>query len=261
MVEFPSQRVKLNPSSGEISFSKNVKHKNFAKNVLKLEKFSIRLRKSEIGKDVQTENYVETRRGGEPTLFILSGPSGVGKNTVAGRWLRAVGDGRLQKIVTVTTRQPRDFEVDGVDYHFIAPEEFRRKIGRGEFLEYANVHGENYYGSPRMDVERVLSLGVDALLIIDTAGVEQILRQKNPFPIASIFIAPRSLDELKLRIMARKSETAESIARRLQTAEKEIGKIGMYDHVIISGSRDDDFSSIMEIYNNHWTRAGRRTTQ
>lgn len=188
------------------------------------------------------------RGHGPSKLFILSGPSGVGKNTVAERLLGAIGKEHLRRVITATTRKPRDFEVNGVDYYFLSHLEFVKKIETGEFLEYANVHGENYYGSPRVGVEKILALGINALLIIDTVGVEQILGQDNPFPIVTIFMAPKNLDELRHRIMARNSETEETITRRLWTAESEMGKVKMYDHVIISDSRDSDFLSIAEIY-------------
>jgi guanylate kinase len=178
----------------------------------------------------------------------LSGPSGVGKDTVVKRLLQKVGAKNLKRMVTTTTRQPREGEVDGMDYHFIDREEFFRRIGRAEFLEYANVHGNYYYGSSRTDVESTLSAGINALLVIDVAGVEQILKQKNNFRTVTVFIAPKSLDELKQRIAGRGTETAESMAKRLQTAENEIKMAPIYDHVIISGSRDEDFAALLEIY-------------
>jgi guanylate kinase len=183
-----------------------------------------------------------------PTLFILSGPSGIGKDTVTRRLLQSVGVENLKRIVTITTRQPRKDEVDGIDYHFIDREEFLRRIERSEFLEYANVHGDYYYGSSRAAIKSTLSEGINALLVIDVVGVEQILKQKNNFRTVTIFIAPKSLDELKHRIAGRGTETTESMAKRLQTAENEIKKASMYDHVITSGSRDEDFAALLEIY-------------
>jgi guanylate kinase len=99
-----------------------------------------------------------------------------------------------------------------------------------------------------MEIEKILSSGVNALLIIDTAGVRQILAKKNPFPITTIFLAPKNIDELRARIVERRSETVEAIEKRLQTAENELKNLKMYDHVIISGSRDDDLASILKIY-------------
>jgi guanylate kinase len=185
---------------------------------------------------------------GYGTLFILSGPSGVGKNTVASRLLKTVGPARLERVVTYTTRQPRNGERNGVDYNFISREDFLKKIEGKEFLEYARVHGENYYGSPRAEVEKILSSGTDALLIIDTEGVEQILQREYDFPIVTIFISPRDLDALRDRISIRGTESEESIAKRLRTAEREMGRMGMYDHAITSGSREEDFASLLGIY-------------
>ncbi|MDR0692971.1 MAG: guanylate kinase [Puniceicoccales bacterium] len=172
----------------------------------------------------------------------------MGKDTVTRRLLERVGAENLRRIVTTTTRQPRRGEVNGIDYHFIGREEFLRRIERSEFLEYANVHGDYYYGSSRVDVESTLSEGINALLVIDVAGVEQILRQKNNFRTVTIFIVPKSLEELKQRIAGRGTETAESTAKRLQTAESEMKMASLYDHVIVSGSRDEDFAALLEIY-------------
>jgi guanylate kinase len=181
-------------------------------------------------------------------LFVLSGPSGIGKNTIAERLLKEVGDKNLKRVVTVTTRQPRNSEVDGVDYHFVTRSKFLEKIQKSEFLEYANVHGEHYYGSLRSDIEEILSAGTNALLMIDTVGVEQILKQRHNLNIVSVFIAPKSLEELEKRIIGRGTETVESIKRRLKTAEDEIKKASMYDYIVTSGARDDDFAAVLDIY-------------
>ncbi|MDR1595313.1 MAG: guanylate kinase [Puniceicoccales bacterium] len=186
------------------------------------------------------------------TLFILSGPSGVGKNTVAERLLAEVGE-NLKKIVTTTTRKPRSGEKNGIDYNFISTEEFEKKVRNSEFLEYAKVHGDDYYGSPLADTLAVLSSGYDALLLIDTSGVEQILGRRNDFRIATIFLAPKNLEDLGQRIINRGTETEEEISKRLKTAENEIKKSQIYDHIVVSKSRDDDFAAVFEIYS-HLTR-------
>ncbi|MDR1433400.1 MAG: guanylate kinase [Puniceicoccales bacterium] len=181
-------------------------------------------------------------------LFILSGPSGVGKNTIAVRLLSTVGSENLKKVVTITTRPPRVFERDGIDYHFVSWEKFAEGIRQSEFLEYANVHGGAYYGSPRTDVENILSSGANALLLIDTAGVAQILSRKNNFRTATVFVAPKSLDDLRERIIGRGTETKAAIAQRIKTAENEVKMAKIYDHVVVSGSRDEDFAAVLKIY-------------
>ncbi|MDR3144240.1 MAG: guanylate kinase [Puniceicoccales bacterium] len=199
---------------------------------------------------ISTSNCNNLKRNCRGTLFILSGPSGVGKNTVAERLLETVGDENLRRVITVTTRPPRSFEKNGIDYHFISRSQFLEKIERSEFLEYARVHGDNYYGSPRADVQETIEKSIDALLVIDTAGVAQILQLKNDFRTVTIFIAPKSLDELRRRIIGRGTEETIDIAKRMQTAENEIKQSAMYDYVIISSSRDDDFSALLDIYAN-----------
>ncbi|MDR1413971.1 MAG: guanylate kinase [Puniceicoccales bacterium] len=190
--------------------------------------------------------------GGNPLcgiLFIISGPSGVGKNTVAERLLGEIGSENLKKIITTTTRHPRIFEKNGTDYNFISGTEFAEKVRRSEFLEYANVHGDAYYGSPRSAVEKILFSGANALLVVDTSGVVQILSQKHDFKIVTIFIAPKSLSDLRQRIVARGTETEVTIARRMQTAEHELKMAQIYNYAVTSGSCEEDFLAILKIYN------------
>jgi guanylate kinase len=188
------------------------------------------------------------------TLFILSGPSGIGKNTVASKLLAAVGKAHLRKVITTTTRPPRNSEVDGVDYNFVSKEKFLEKTANGDFLEFALVHGEHYYGSPLADIKSILSSKSNALLLIDTTGVEQILQRKNDFRIVTIFIMPEDLNDLKQRIAGRGTETVAEIEKRLKSCEIEIQKSQLYDHVITSGSPEDDLAAVLTIYNDEVQR-------
>ena len=161
-------------------------------------------------------------------VFIISAPSGTGKTTVAKKVLEQVPD--LVKIVTYTTRQPRPGEVDGLDYRFISKDEFEAKIRENYFLEYANVYG-NYYGTPRRDIEDVLSSGKDALLVIDVQGAFKV---KKLLPEAvSIFLLPPSLEELRRRIEGR-GYVDKNVDKRLQTARGEIPCAKYFDYIVIN---------------------------
>ena len=151
-------------------------------------------------------------RGG--FVYILSAPSGAGKTTVGNLLLKEIPF--LERVVTATTRSPRPGEKDGVDYYFLSEEEFIAKIERQEFLEWAKVY-RYYYGTPKREVERILSQGKDALLIIDVQGAFQVKRQ---LPNAvSIFLLPPSLEELRKRLTLRGEK---ELKERLEWAKREI---------------------------------------
>ena len=185
-----------------------------------------------------------------PILFILSGPSGVGKNTVGESLLHAVGNDRIERVITTTTRKPRDYEKHGIDYFFVTEQEFLYSIENDEFLEHAIVHG-NYYGSSRIKILNILDSGKDTLLIIDVNGAEQILNNKQNFPykIVSIFLNLSDLDELKQRIIGRGSENHETLQKRLESAREQSQKSYLYDHVINSTSRKNDINAVLNVYN------------
>lgn len=161
-------------------------------------------------------------------VFILSAPSGAGKTTVARKVLEQVPE--LVRVVTYTTREPRPGEQDGQDYRFISKEEFEAKIKEGFFLEYANVYG-NYYGTPKKEIDELLSLGKDVLLIIDVQGafkVKSLMREA-----VSIFLLPPSLEELKRRIEGR-GYVDKNLEKRLQTAKEEIPCAKYFDYIVIN---------------------------
>ncbi|WP_461830054.1 guanylate kinase [Aquifex sp.] len=161
-------------------------------------------------------------------VFIISAPSGTGKTTVAKKVLSQLPD--LVRVVTYTTRPPRPGEVDGQDYRFISKEDFEKKIKENYFLEYANVYG-NYYGTPKKDIEDILSQGKDALLIIDVQGAFKV---KSLMPEAvSIFLLPPSFEELKRRIEGR-GYVDKNLEKRLQTAKEEIPCARYFDYIVIN---------------------------
>jgi guanylate kinase len=162
-------------------------------------------------------------------LFILSGPSGVGKGTV--RKALFEQDTHLQYSISMTTRSPREGEVDGMDYFFKSKEEFEGLIEENKLLEYANYVG-NYYGTPRDYVEKTLAEGKDVFLEIEVQGALQV--KKNFSEGVFIFLIPPSLEELKNRIIGRGTETETIVNNRLSAAKEEIEMMNAYDYVVVN---------------------------
>ncbi|OPJ56901.1 guanylate kinase [Alkalithermobacter paradoxus] len=165
----------------------------------------------------------------EGLLIVVSGPSGAGKGTICKELLNKNKEIKIS--VSATTRNPREGEVDGVNYFFISKEKFENMIEQEEFLEYARVY-DNFYGTPKKAVLDTLSEGRDVLLEIDIQGAMQV-KEKYPKGVF-IFILPPSLKELKDRIVKRGTETEEDISKRFGCAISEIEKIENYDYFIIN---------------------------
>ncbi|MDQ0159148.1 guanylate kinase [Alkalibacillus salilacus] len=172
-------------------------------------------------------------------LFILSGPSGVGKGTV--RKALFDQDPALAYSISVTTRHPREGEEDGVDYFFKTKEEVKKMIEHNELIEYAEYVG-NYYGTPKTYVEETLAQGRDVFLEIEVQGALQV---KENFPEGVfIFLFPPSLEELKNRIINRGTEDQSIVRNRLYEAKKEIEMMDAYDYVVVN---DDINSAVRRI--------------
>jgi guanylate kinase len=169
-----------------------------------------------------------TRRG---NLFVISAPSGSGKTTLVRRLLDALDGVRFS--ISFTTRSLRGSERDGVDYHFITHAEFRSKIEDGEFLEWAEVHG-NLYGTSRTETERVRAGGEDILLDVDVQGAAQV-RKAQPDAI-TLFVMPPSFTVLEERLRGRRQDSDEVIAGRLNEARTEVHHYKDYDYVLINDS-------------------------
>ncbi|EJF86687.1 guanylate kinase [Bartonella rattimassiliensis] len=176
-------------------------------------------------------------------LFILSSPSGAGKSTISRLLLK---DRQLELSVSVTTRKRRPSEVDGLHYHFISKEEFEYKRDRGEFIEWAEVHG-NYYGTLRETVENALSAGHDMLFDIDYQGTEQ-LQKKMRDDTVSVFILPPSMKELVSRLYRRAEDSQDIINLRLENARTELKHWCSYDYVMVNEDLDQSLSFIKSIY-------------
>lgn len=175
-------------------------------------------------------------------LFVLSGPSGVGKGTVRERLFQEAGD--LRYSISMTTRDKRAGEVDGVDYFYKTKEEFEILIKQNKLLEHAQ-YVNNYYGTPKDYVEERLAQGQDVFLEIEVQGALQV--QKN-FPTAVfIFLFPPSLEELKNRIVNRGTESEELVLNRLKEAKKEIDMMYKYDYVVVNDNVDDAVAKVKAI--------------
>ena len=179
-------------------------------------------------------------------LFVLSGPSGVGKGTLRLQALKDVPN--LKYSVSCTTRKPRDGETDGVEYRFISHEKFIEGIEQGLFLEYAHVH-EDFYGTLKQDVMKELEAGHDVLLEIDVQGALQV-KEKMPEAVL-LFVAPPSPEELERRLRDRHTESEGSLKVRLSNAIKELELKDRYDYVIVNDNLDAACCELRKIMGVH----------
>ena len=165
-------------------------------------------------------------------LIILSGPSGVGKETVRNRLMK-IKKFELLYSVSMTTRQPRNQEVDGVNYYFVSEEEFKRNIETDNFLEYAKFVG-NYYGTPKDKVEELRNAGHNVLLEIEINGAKQVLSKVHDDAVISFFLMPPNLSVLEDRIRKRQTESEAIIAERLNKGKEEMTMTDDYDYIILN---------------------------
>ena len=184
-------------------------------------------------------------------LIVVSGPAGSGKTTLCSRLTEAFPQA-IRRVITCTTRVPRPGEVDGVDYHFLTRESFERQISDGVFLEHAVVHG-NLYGPRSADVAAHLDAGYDALLNVDVQGAATIRAKgeadaRLAAALVTVFIRVSDPVELRRRLAGRGTDPADEIDRRVATASSELLHAGEYQHVIESGTREADFTTLETIY-------------
>ena len=177
-------------------------------------------------------------------LFVISGPSGVGKGTVNKRLFEEFGNA-VAFSVSATTRDPREGEVDGREYFFISRQEFEKRVANNEFLEHAEYAG-NCYGTPRDYVLSLLQRGVSVILEIDVQGAMQVKR-RMPESV-SVFILPPSFEELEHRLRGRGTETPEKIERRLAAAKAEMARAPEYDYQIVNDDLDAAYARLREIF-------------
>lgn len=172
-------------------------------------------------------------------LFVISGPSGVGKGTLKKALLDNIND--LLSSISITTRKPREGERDGLDYFFLDEESFMEKIEQGELLECARVFS-NMYGTPRDFVAGNIDKGQDVLLEIDVQGALQV-KEKMPEAVL-IFVAPPSMQELTIRLTSRAQDSPESISSRLSACENELKHIDYYDYLLVNDDINDSLAKL-----------------
>ena len=184
---------------------------------------------------------IKRKKSGE--LIIISGTTCAGKGTVVKELLKR--NENLKVSISYTTRAKRDGEIDGEDYFFVQTDEFENMIANGEFLEYAKVQYDKYYGTSKKKKKKMLDDGYDVILEIDVQGAQQI---KEMFPqTILIFIMAPSMSEVKRRIKARGKETKEQIIERFTVAYREINEISKYNYVVVNDNLDDAVSKVEAI--------------
>jgi guanylate kinase len=175
-------------------------------------------------------------------VFVITGPSGVGKGTLIRGLLERVSE--LELSVSATTRSPRPGERDGVDYHFLDPGDFEARAQAGDFVEHATYSG-NRYGTLRSELQRYLDAGVPVVLEIEVQGARQV-RQAMPEAIA-VFIAPPSLEALRARLVGRGTDSSEQVAERLRTAERELAAQPEFAHVVVNDRLEQATDELAEV--------------
>ena len=180
--------------------------------------------------------------GSAAKVFVITGPSGVGKGTlIRGLLARAP---ELGLSVSATTRAPRPGEQDGVDYHFLTPEEFDRHVDAGDFVEHATYSG-NRYGTLRSELDRRLRAGAGVVLEIEVQGARQV-RRAMPDAVA-VFIAPPSREALRARLVGRGTDSAEQVDARLRTAERELESQPEFRHVVVNDRLEEATDALVSI--------------
>tara|TARA_Y100001970_G_scaffold234399_1_gene292707 strand:+ start:293 stop:868 length:576 start_codon:yes stop_codon:yes gene_type:complete len=179
----------------------------------------------------------------KPLMIVLSSPSGAGKTTLSKKIQQS--DSSFKISVSHTTREARANEVDGVDYHFVTKEKFKKLLSEDVFYEHSKIFG-NYYGTSKSSVNKIIEDKCNVLFDIDWKGAQQLSGYKQ-LNLLKIFILPPSKDELEKRLIARNQDDKESIKNRLLAYSKDIEHSNEYDHVIINDNVENCFNSIKKI--------------
>jgi guanylate kinase len=189
-------------------------------------------------------------------LLVVSGPSGSGKTTLC---RRLADSGEVRYSISCTTRPPRPGEVDGRDYHFMDRPDFEARLQAGDFLEHAIVHG-NFYGSLKSEVVARLDAGVDVVMDIDVQGAAQIRLSADPTirrAVVDLFVMPSGEDELRARLSGRGTDAEDVIALRMANALEEMKHWPQYTYLMISSTREEDYSRLLALVNSERLRCSR----
>ena len=170
----------------------------------------------------------------EGKLIVFSAPSGSGKTTIV-RYLLAQEELRLDFSISATSREPRGNEIDGKDYYFLSLHDFKQKIKNDEFLEWEEVYRDTFYGTLRSEIERIWAQGKNVIFDIDVVGGLDI-KQIYPEKTLAVFVKPPSIEELKIRLKKRKTETEDKINMRVAKASIELATAPQFDHIIINNN-------------------------
>lgn len=175
-------------------------------------------------------------------VFVITGPSGVGKGTLIRGLMERLP--QLELSVSATTRRPRPGETEGVDYHFLSPEEFDRRVDEGDFVEHADYAGRRY-GTLRSELDRRVGAGVPVVLEIEVQGARQV-REAMPEAV-QVFIAPPSLEALRTRLIGRGTDDQAEVERRLRVAGEELAAQSEFAHVVVNDRLDDALDELAGI--------------
>ncbi|WP_411765991.1 guanylate kinase [Winogradskyella sp. A3E31] len=185
-------------------------------------------------------------------LIVFSAPSGSGKTTIV-RYLLQQPELNLEFSISATSREKRGIEVEGKDYYYLSAKEFKNKIKNDEFLEWEEVYRDNFYGTLKTEVERIWALGKNVIFDIDVSGGLRIKR-KFPEETLAIFVKPPSIDELKIRLKKRKTESEDKINMRVAKASAELATSPLFDKVVVNNeltsALDDAYELVSEFIKN-----------
>lgn len=196
-------------------------------------------------------NIIKTKKRG--SLIVISGPTCAGKDTICRELLKI--NKNIWKSISYTSRPIRGNEVDGVDYFFVTKEEFEEKIRNNEMLEYAQVHYNDYYGTPKGHIKEKLDAGYDVILEMDIQGALQV-KEKVTEAIFIFILAP-SMEEIKNRLIKRGYENNEQMIERFKTAYKEINELTKYNYVVVNDILEDAVNKVNSIITSEKCRVDR----